>query len=139
MTVRAISTNTTVSMVALPSRAGIALGHCSSLACPSHFGRSEERMRLRKRTCFRIRGSTQRPFIIGTSPIRIRILKARFGIRTCPKSTRIGAALLRNSITIGTPTISDQVALSPKRDTVCGQTSGALRRRGAGRGGATAN
>lgn len=52
-----------------------------------------------KRTFFSMTGSEGGGFVIGANHYRIRILKARFGIRTCGRG-RFSATLVRNDMGI---------------------------------------
>lgn len=129
---RAMSAVTRAHGIVLPSNDSMLLGHRSSLSCPGQFGSSGQRMRLAKRTCFRIDGSRGRPFVMRARRVGMRILKARFGISTCHGGPRMGAALLANSMTIDGGDGSIHVVLGPGRVTMCGGIKGGLAHRIAG-------
>lgn len=98
----------------LDSKAGIRLGTVADLHFPIAFSGNPHGIRLRNRTCFRIYGA-KRPFVMYARNVRMRILKAAFGVSTCPRR-RCRAALMGNSIGMGARAKRDYV-LGPSRRT----------------------
>lgn len=98
----------------LGSNAGMRLGSVDDLHFPLTFRTKGQRIRLTKRTCFRM-GGANRPFVMSARNVRVRILKAAFGVSTCP-NRRCRTALIDNSIGISAKRKRDLI-LGPSRRT----------------------
>lgn len=67
-------------IAALRSNSVICLKRRDILRCPRRFTASGERIGLRKRTFFSITGGRRRAFLVRARGMRVRMLKATFGI-----------------------------------------------------------
>lgn len=97
--------------VMLTSNAGMGVGTSSRVGFPIRF-KSAQRIALRKRTVFRIARSRTHPFVVGARSRAVCMLKAAFGVSTCP-SRRLSMALVRKGLGMGTP--SNRCCLLPNR------------------------
>lgn len=107
-----------VRAVVFRSKAGVVLGTSSQLGCAPNFGLFDQRIRLRKRTCFRMTGGGVHPFAMRASKVSVGMLKAGFGMGTCASRSSVAAALGRNRIQMDSVQKRD-LRLFPKRRVVC--------------------